>query len=316
MSKLFKAASSPHIRHIDTTAGIMLDVFLALLPAAAYGCVIFGLKAVYVLLTTVITAVLAEFLWNLILKKPQTVGDISAAVTGLLLGMNLSSKTPLWVAAIGSIAAIIVVKQMFGGLGYNFVNPALAARVILLVSFPAFITKFTEPLSDTITSATPLADLGGFSVKTLFFGMHSGSIGETSAFLILIGGLYLLVRRVINPIIPLSFIGTVAALACVFGLVSGQANLGVYVLKYILSGGLMLGAVFMATDYVTSPTANWGKLIFGIGCGVITFVIRYFGSLPEGVSYSILIMNIITPLINRIPFSRPFGFKKEVKENA
>ena len=316
MSKLFKAASSPHIRHIDTTAGIMLDVFLALLPAAAYGCVIFGLKAVYVLLTTLITAVLAEFLWNLILKKPQTVGDLSAAVTGLLLGMNLSSKTPLWVAAIGSIAAIIVVKQMFGGLGYNFVNPALAARVILLVSFPLFITKFTEPLSDTITSATPLADQNSFSVRTLFFGMHSGSIGETCAFLILIGGLYLMVRRVINPIIPLSFVGTVAALACVFGFVSGQANLGVYVLKYILSGGLMLGAVFMATDYVTSPTANWGKLIFGIGCGVITFVIRYFGSLPEGVSYAILIMNIITPLINRIPFSRPFGFKKEVKENA
>lgn len=307
MSKLLKAASSPHIRHTDSTTGIMFDVFFALLLPAVYGCVIFGLKALYLLLVTVTVAIAAEYLWNLILKKPQTVGDMSAAVTGLLLGMNLSSRTPLWIAAIGSIAAIIVVKQMFGGLGYNFVNPAMAARIILLVSFPSFMTKFSEPVTDAVTSATPLADLDGFSIKTLFFGMHSGSIGETSAFLLIIGGLYLIVRRIINPIIPVSFIGTVALLAAV----SGENPL-----KYILSGGLMLGAIFMATDYVTSPTANPGKLIFGIGCGAITFVIRRFGSLPEGVSYGILIMNIITPLINRIPFSRPFGFKKEVKENA
>lgn len=306
MNKLLKAASSPHIRHIDTTSGIMLDVVFALCPAAICGCVIFGLKAVLLLLTTIITAIAAEYLWNLILKKPQTVGDMSALVTGLLLGMNLSSRTPLWIAAIGSIAAIIVVKQMFGGLGFNFVNPALAARIILLVSFPSFLTKFSEPVSDVITSATPLADLSGYNIKTLFFGMHSGCIGETSAFLLIIGGLYLVVRRVINPIIPVSFIGTVALLAAV----SGENPL-----KYILSGGLMLGAIFMATDYVTSPTANWGKLIFGIGCGAITFVIRRFGSLPEGVSYAILIMNIITPLINRIPFSRPFGYK-EVKTDA
>ena len=316
MSKLLKAASSPHIRHRDTTAGIMIDVFFALLPAAAFGCVIFGIKALYILLTTTVTAVLAEYLWNLILKKEQTVGDMSAVVTGLLLGMNLSSKTPLWVAAIGSIAAIIVVKQMFGGLGCNFVNPALSARVILLVSFPSFMTKFSEPISDLVTSATPLANADGFSVKTLFFGMHSGCIGETGAFLILLGGIYLLIRRVINPIIPLLFIGTVALFAALSGLITGEANLGIYVLKYIFSGGLMLGAVFMATDYVTSPTANRGKLVFGIGCGVITFVIRQFGSLPEGVSYSILIMNVLTPLINRIPFSRPFGYVKEVKENA
>ncbi|MBR6902650.1 MAG: RnfABCDGE type electron transport complex subunit D [Clostridia bacterium] len=301
MSNLLKAASSPHIRHEDATSGIMLDVIFALMPAAVYGCVIFGLKAVYVLLTTIITAVASEYIWNLILKKPQTIGDMSAVVTGLLLGMNLSSHTPLPVAAIGSIAAIIVVKQMFGGLGFNFVNPALAARIILLVSFPSFLTKFYEPISDTVTSATPLADLNATSVKTLFFGMHSGCIGETSAFLLIIGGLYLIIRKVINPIIPLSFIGTVALLA----LVSGENPL-----KYILAGGLILGAVFMATDYVTSPTVNLGKLIFGIGCGAITFVIRRFGSLPEGVSYSILIMNILTPLINRIPFSRPFGYKE------
>lgn len=316
MSKLLKAASSPHIRHQDSTAGIMLDVFFALLPAAAFGCVIFGLKALWLLLTTIATAILAEYLWNLILKRPQTVGDMSAAVTGLLLGMNLSSTTPLWVAAIGSIAAIIVVKQMFGGLGYNFVNPALSARVILLVSFPSFMTKFNEPISDAVTSATPLAEAGSYNIKTLFFGMHPGCIGETAAFLLLLGGVYLVIRRVINPIIPLSFIGTVALLAAVAGLASGEADLGAYVLKYVLSGGLILGAVFMATDYVTSPTANWGKLIFGIGCGIITFVIRRFASLPEGVSYGILIMNILTPLINRIPFSRPFGFVKEVKKDA
>lgn len=307
MNKLLKAASSPHIRHEDTTSGIMFDVTLALAPAAVYGCVIFGLKAMFVLLTTIITAIAAEFLWNLILKKPQTIGDMSAVVTGLLLGMNLSPYTPVWIAAIGSIAAIVVVKQMFGGLGFNFVNPALAARIILLVSFPSFMTKFSEPISDVISSATPLAELKSYNIKTLFFGMHSGCIGETSAFLLIIGGLYLIIRKVINPIIPISFIGTVA----LFAAISGENPL-----KYILSGGLMLGAIFMATDYVTSPTENLGKLIFGIGCGAITFVIRRFGSLPEGVSYAILIMNIITPLINRIPFNHPFGYIKEEKTDA
>ncbi|MBR4910994.1 MAG: RnfABCDGE type electron transport complex subunit D [Clostridia bacterium] len=316
MSKLFKAASSPHIRHEDSTAGIMFDVILALMPAAVYGCIMFGYKAALVLLTTVAAAVLAECLWNLILKKPQTVTDFSAALTGLLLGMNLSPRTPLWIAAIGSVAAIIVVKQMFGGLGYNFVNPALSARVILLVSFPSFMTVFSEPTSDVVTSATPLADIGGFSLNDLFFGTHAGCIGETSVFLLLFGGLYLIIRRVINPIIPLSFIGTVALFAALAALFTGKADIGEYTLKYILSGGLMLGAIFMATDYVTSPTANLGKLIFGIGCGAITFVIRYFGSLPEGVSYSILLMNIVTPLINRIPFGRPFGYIKEVKKDA
>ena len=307
MNNLLKAASSPHIRHLDTTSAIMFDVVLALAPAAVYGCIIFGLRAIFVLITTIVNAIAAEYLWNLILKKPQTIGDMSAVVTGLLLGMNLSSDTPIWIAAIGSIAAIIVIKQMFGGLGYNFANPAISARIILLVSFPSFMTKFREPISDVISSATPLADLKAMNIKALFFGMHSGCIGETSAFLLIIGGLYLIVRRVINPVIPLSFIGSVALLALIFGDDP---------LKYILSGGLMLGAIFMATDYVTSPTENLGKLIFGIGCGIITFLIRRFGSLPEGVSYSILIMNILTPLINRIPFSKPFGFVKEVKENA
>lgn len=307
MSKLLKVGSSPHIRHNDTTRGIMSDVIIALLPSAVYGCMLFGFRAFSVLVTTVITAVLSEAVWNLLLRKKQTVGDLSAVVTGLLLGMNLSSQTPLWIAAIGSVVAIIIVKQMFGGLGYNFANPAITARIVLLVSFPSQISNYISPMEwlsgsiDAVTTATPLAKETVYSAKQLFFGMHAGAIGETSAFLIIIGGLYLLMRRVIKPIIPLSFIGTVAIATLVFG---DSISLS------LLGGGLMLGAVFMATDYVTTPTTNLGKLIFGVGCGIITFVIRHFGSLPEGVSYAILIMNILTPHINRLTLSKPFGFKE------
>ena len=232
---------------------------------------------------------------------------MSAVVTGLLLGMNLPPTLPLWQAAIGSVAAIIVVKQMFGGLGHNFANPAIAARIILLVSFPASMTRFTEPVSDAVTSATPLAGTAGaLSFKTLFFGMHAGSIGETSAFLLIVGGMYLVIRRVITPVIPVCFIGTVALLS----LIAGEN-----VMLSVFGGGLILGAVFMATDYTTSPTTPLGKAVFAVGCGIITFVIRKFGSLPEGVSYSILLMNILVPHINRFTLSKPFGFEK-VKEAA
>ena len=276
-------------------------------PAATYGCILFGLRALAVLITSVSVAVLCEFLWNKALKKPNTIKDMSAVVTGLLLGMNLPPTLPLWQAAIGSAAAIIVVKQMFGGLGHNFANPAIAARIILLVSFPASMTRFTEPVSDAVTSATPLAGTAGtLSFKTLFFGMHAGSIGETSAFLLIVGGLYLVIRRVITPIIPVCFIGTVALLS----LISGES-----VMLSVFGGGLILGAVFMATDYTTSPTTPLGKAVFAVGCGIITFVIRKFGSLPEGVSYSILLMNILVPHINRFTLSKPFGFEK-VKEAA
>lgn len=302
MSKLLKVTSSPHIRHEDTTRGIMSDVIIALLPAAVYGCILFGWNAVFILLTTVITAVAAEAIWNVALHKKQTIGDLSAVLTGLLLGMNLSSQTPVWVAAIGSVVAIIVVKQMFGGLGFNFANPAITARIVLLVSFPAKMASFVSPI-DAVSSATPLASetTVSFGFKQLFFGMHGGTIGETSSFLLIIGGVYLVLRRVIKPIIPLSFIGTVALATLISG---GDVTLAVF------GGGLMLGAIFMATDYVTSPTTDLGKLIFGIGCGIITFVIRKFGSLPEGVSYSILLMNILTPHINRLTLSKPFGFKE------
>lgn len=307
MKELLTVASSPHIKRPDTTRGIMSDVVIALAPAATYGCILFGLCALAVLITSVSVAVLCEFLWNKALKKPNTIKDMSAVVTGLLLGMNLPPTLPLWQAAIGSAAAIIVVKQMFGGLGHNFANPAIAARIILLVSFPASMTRFTEPVSDAVTSATPLAGTAGtLSFKTLFFGMHAGSIGETSAFLLIVGGLYLVIRRVITPIIPVCFIGTVALLS----LISGES-----VMLSVFGGGLILGAVFMATDYTTSPTTPLGKAVFAVGCGIITFVIRKFGSLPEGVSYSILLMNILVPHINRFTLSKPFGFEK-VKEAA
>lgn len=307
MKEMLTVSSSPHIKRPDTTRGIMSDVVIALAPAATYGCILFGLRALAVLITSVSVAVLCEFLWNKALKKPNTIKDMSAVVTGLLLGMNLPPTLPLWQAAIGSAAAIIVVKQMFGGLGHNFANPAIAARIILLVSFPASMTRFTEPVSDAVTSATPLAGTAGtLSFKTLFFGMHAGSIGETSAFLLIVGGLYLVIRRVITPIIPVCFIGTVALLS----LISGES-----VMLSVLGGGLILGAVFMATDYTTSPTTSLGKAVFAVGCGIITFVIRKFGSLPEGVSYSILLMNILVPHINRFTLSKPFGFEK-VKEAA
>ena len=299
MKEILTAASSPHI---------LQDVVIALAPAAVYGCILFGWRAAAVLAVCIITAVASEFLWNLALKKPQSVGDISAVVTGLLLGMNLPASIPLWQAAIGSVAAIIVVKQMFGGIGCNFANPAIAARIILLVSFPGSMTKFTEPVSDIVTSATPLAaESGTYTLKSLFFGMHPGSLGETSAFLLIVGGIYLLLRRVISPVIPLCFIGTVAVLS----LISGE-DLAVS----LFGGGLMIGAIFMATDYTTSPTAALGKAVFGIGCGLITFIIRKFGALPEGVSYSILLMNILVPYINRYTLSKPFGFIKPSKEET
>lgn len=304
MSKLLKVTSSPHIRHEDTTRGIMTDVIIALCPAAIYGCILFGLKALLVLITTIATAVVAEAVWNIALHKEQTIGDFSAVLTGLLLGMNLSSETPLWIAAIGSVVAIIVVKQMFGGLGFNFANPAMTARIVLMVSFAGQMSQYVSPI-DALSSATPLAREATFTFKELFFGMHSGAIGETSSFLLIIGGIYLMLRRVIKPIIPVAFVGTVA----IASLIANPQEIALSV----FSGGLMLGAIFMATDYVTTPTTNLGKLIFGIGCGLITFVIRQFASLPEGVSYAILLMNILTPHINRLTLSKPFGAAEVAK---
>ncbi len=297
-------SSSPHIHSGITSQSIMLDVIIAVLPAAIYGTFIYGWRAAVLIAVCVATAVLGEFLWNKALKKPNSLGDLTAVVTGLLLALNLPSSLPFWMAAVGSAVAIIVVKQMFGGVGHNFANPAITARIVLMVSFPAAMTKFYEPFSVVVSSATPLANSAEYTVKELFFGMHAGTIGETSVILLMVGGVYLIMRRVISPIIPASFIGTVF----VFSLI-----LGVNPFTAIFSGGLMLGAFFMATDYVTSPTFNWGKLIFGVGCGIITVVIRQFASLPEGVSYSILVMNLLVPHINSLTVPKPFGWEADKK---
>ena len=311
MKEMLSVTSSPHVRHIDSTRSIMSDVVIALCPAAVYGCILFGWRAALMLAVCILSCVGAEYIWSIIFKKPNTIGDFSAVVTGLLLGMNLPPVPPdkpfisylgyIGIAIIGSVVAIIVVKQMFGGLGHNFVNPAIAARIVLLVSFPSFMTTFSEPFSGIVASATPLAAPDTVTVKELFFGMHSGSIGETSAFLLLIGGVYLMLRRVILPIIPVCFIGTVALITLLTG---GD------VAAQLFSGGLFLGALFMATDYTTSPSTPVGSIIFGIGCGLLTFVIRRFGALPEGVSYSIILMNILVPHIDRLTAMKPFGAKE------
>lgn len=307
MEKL-TVSHSPHIRHADSVSGIMADVLIALLPATAAGCVLFGFRAALVLITCVLTAVITEYVCRKIMKRDNSLHDLSAVVTGLILGLNLPPEIPLWIAAIGSVVAIAVVKQMFGGLGHNFANPAITARVVLLVSFPSKMAAWTLPngmenavtsATDTATFATPLA-AEGYSYTQLFLGQVPGCIGETFKLLIILGGLYLILRKVISPAIPLTMIGTVALMSFIFGEDP---------LYMILSGGLMFGAFFMATDYVTSPVNLKGKLIFGVGCGLITFVIRHFGHLPEGVSYAILLMNLLVPYINKITVPKPFGWE-------
>lgn len=300
--------SSPHIGHKDNTSGIMLDVILALLPAAVCGIFFYGFKALLIIAVCVASAVASEYLWCLAIKKERTLRDLSAVVTGLLLGINLPPTLPIWMAALGSAVAIVIIKQMFGGIGHNFANPAIAARIVLTVSFPTAMTTFLVPFTDTVSSATPLAEIpqGKFDLMQLFLGNHSGCIGETSSLLLIAGGIYLVIRRVISPTTPLAFILSAAALSAI---------LGVNPLATVLSGGLLLGAIFMATDYVTTPPTFWGKIIFGVGCGIITVVIRIFGNLPEGVSFAILLMNILTPHITRLTSRKPFG-REEVKNEA
>lgn len=302
--------TSSHIFDVDSVRGIMLDVIIALLPVTIAGIFIFGLRALLVIAVSVLSAIVSEYIACKILKRTTTVTDLSACVTGLLIGLNMPVSVPLWMVALGSAIAIVVVKQIFGGLGQNFANPAITARIVLLVSFPSAMTKFSEPFVDAVSSATPLAAPGSFTLKQLFFGFHSGCIGETCAALLIVGGIYLVVRKVISLAIPVSFIGTVAVLTFVFAVFSNSVlDASVITLKAVLSGGLLLGAFFMATDYVTSPRITKSRIVFGIGCGLITFVIRQFGSLPEGVSYSILLMNIITPHLNNMFKLKPFGME-------
>ena len=326
---LFTVSASPHAKAPDTTQSIMRDVIIALLPAGIAGCVIFGLRAALVIAICVGSAVLFEAIAVKIMKKPATIGDLSAVVTGLLLAYNLPVTVPLWMCVIGAFVAIVIVKQFFGGLGQNFANPAITARIVLLVSFAGAMTKFTAPLTayapDAVTTATPLSLLGGVDragdvaaqlqaaglpeLMKMLFGVRAGCIGETCAAALLLGGLYLLFRRVISPIIPLSFIGTVAVLMFAFS----RADL-TFTAYELLGGGLLLGAIFMATDYATSPVNRLGKLVFGIGCGLLTVVIRLFCALPEGVSYSILLMNVLCPLIEKLTAPKYFGYVKQKKE--
>lgn len=305
MGKL-KLASSPHIHSGSTTNRIMLDVAISLLPAAITGIIVFGLSALIVVSVTVAAAVLSEYLFNLIVKKEQTISDFSAVVTGLLLALNLPANIPLWQAVVGAVFAIIVVKCLFGGIGCNIVNPAITARVFMLVAFGS-MTKAAFPV-DSVSSATPLVEIAENKTPELldlFLGNCGGAIGETGALALLLGGVYLLVRRVITWHIPVTFIGSVFVLSFLF---NGFSFMGA--LALILSGGLFIGAFFMATDYVTSPATPWGKVVFALLCGAITVIIRFWGNYPEGVSFAILFANILNPYIESWTPRKLFGGKK------
>ncbi len=311
-SELPVVTSSPHLRSPVTVSALMRDVVIALLPALFAAVVFFGERAMMIVALGVLSAVVAEAGYQRLARRPVTVGDWSAVVTGMLLAFNLPPSAPWWLPVVGSAFAIVVAKQLFGGLGQNFINPALAARAMLMASWPAHMTAWIRPF-DAVSTATPLAALvpkTGVAAQLptyweMFVGATAGCVGETSALALLVGGGYLLVRRVISWHTPAAFIGTVAVLTWVFGGVDGLFS-GDW-LRHILAGGLMLGAFFMATDYVTSPVTPKGKLIMGLGCGVLTVIIRLHGGFPEGVSYAILLMNLATPLIDRYVQPRPFG---------
>lgn len=292
MSSSIKVMISPHIHSGRSTARIMADVLIALLPAAIAGVVIFGLNALWVILTCIIASVGFEAIFNLITKKDQTVGDFSAAVTGLLLALNLNADTPLWQCVVGALFAIIIVKCLFGGIGQNLVNPAIAARVFMLVAF-ASLAKPSFPL-DAVASATPLGGGEMPELLDLFLGNYGGAIGETCSLALIAGGIYLLARGVIQWQTPATFIATVFLFS--FFMEGFDA---MSALSMVLVGGVLIGAIFMATDYTTTPPTAWGKVLFGLGCGLLTCLIRYFGSYPEGVSFAILFMNILNPYICR-----------------
>ena len=302
MSHPLTLAVSPHIHSRNSTRKIMLTVILALLPTTVAGTIIFGWRSLLVVGVTVASAVIFELLFNLIAKKKQTVGDLSAVVTGLLLALNLPANIPLWQCVVGALFAIVVVKCIFGGLGSNLVNPAITSRVFMLVAFGS-MTKAAFPTGvDATSSATPLATEETESLVDLFLGNHGGAIGEVCALALLVGGIFLLASRVITWHIPVTFISTVFVASFFMEGMSLTAALAA-----ILSGGLLIGAIFMATDYVTSPSTAWGKVIFGVGAGLITFLIRYFGVYPEGVSFAILFMNILTPYIDSWTKHKIFG---------
>lgn len=321
--KLLNVSSSPHVRDHSSTKSIMRDVVIALLPAALVGIYNFRLSAALVILTTCVTCMLSEYIWQKCMKQPVTTGDFSALLTGLLLALNLPATIPLWMCVVGGVFAIIVAKQMFGGLGQNFMNPALAGRCFMMLSFSSAMTSFTVKKGaaymygvavDATSSATPLAQVkeGGLpDLKAMFLGTTTGTIGETSVAALLIGAIYLLAKRIIDWKIPVVYILTFSVFDIVYQMAAGNAA---YPLVYELcGGGLILGAFFMATDYVTSPITAKGKVIYGILLGLLTGLFRFFGESAEGVSFAIIIANVCVPLIERWTVPKPFG--KEGKAN-
>ena len=309
MKKLI-VSSSPHIHSKTSVAGIMRDVLIALLPATAAAIVLFGVKALAIIFACVASAVLSEFLFNLACKKKQTVGDLSAAVTGLILALCLPATTQIWQCVLGSVFAIIVVKCLFGGIGCNFANPAATARVFLLTAFATSVaggtaTAFASP--DLVASATPLEQIkfGNTSalpsLTDMFLGNRMGAIGETCALALIIGGIYLIIRKVIYWHIPVIYIGTVFVLSLA---IKQDLNIALY---EVLGGGLIIAAFFMITDYVSTPINKIGKMVFAVGCGIITVLIRFWGEYPEGVSFAILLMNILSPYIEKLCTKKPLG---------
>ncbi len=314
--KKLVVSASPHLRSTQTTTRIMLDVVISLIPALIAAIFIFGPRVLCVVAVSISSAVLAEYVSRKAMKRHQTIGDLSAVVTGLILALNLPSTIPYWIAAIGSIVAIVVVKQFFGGIGQNFANPAITARIVLLLSFGAQMGNWVAPLSwktGITTTATPLAvgyENLDVSLLDMLLGLRGGCLGETCALALILGGVYLIARKVISPAIPLTYIGTVALIM----LIAGKGDLG-FVAYQVMGGGLLLGAFFMATDYSTCPIKVRGKIIFGIGCGIITALIRLFASMTEGVSFAILIMNLLVPFIDRATIPKPFGTPKKEKKS-
>ena len=307
MGKLFNVSSSPHVRDRITTQNLMFDVVIAMIPASVYGVWQFGLNALLVLIATVIACVLSEYVYEKLMKKPITITDGSAVVTGMILALNMPPEIPVWIPMLGGVFAIIVVKQLYGGLGQNFMNPALAARCFLLISFAGFMNDFSAASIgfDSVSGATPLAQLRAgqeVDLASLVIGRIPGTIGEVSVIALLIGAAYMIIRKVISPRIPLIYIGTVAVFIFVFGGFDVT-----YTLSEICAGGLIFGAFFMATDYVTSPLTVKGQVVYGIILGVLTGTFRLWGASPEGVSYAIILSNLLVPLIEKATLPTAFG---------
>ena len=341
MNQLLHVSSAPHVRAKTSTSNVMMWVIIALLPTTCFGIYNFGLRALILLVATVASCVLSETVFNLIIKKKNTIGDLSAVVTGMILALNMPVNLPIWEAVVGGVFAIVVVKMLFGGLGQNFMNPALAARCFLLISFTGDMSNF---VTDTYTGATPLAQIRGqggvifpydlpnkFCVSNLldaFLGFTPGTIGETSVLCLLIGLVILVAAKVISLRIPLAYLGSFAVFMFFFGkrafsipqIIAGNGNVAeiasnaaIYVLAQLLTGGIVFGAIFMATDYATTPITKKGQILFGIICGLLTGIFRTIGGSPEGVSYAIILTNLMVPLIEKVTVPRAFGIPKKVK---